>query len=120
MSTPLRLTIAACAIIAVAMIALIIKASLEQNLLSIFKTLLSEPWGVVTLVDLYAGFLVIAIWISLLERSALRAALWILALLCLGNLTTLAYVLVRARRARSLSDIFIPSPSAPRSPAPPR
>ena len=67
----------------------------------------ADRWGVVTLVDLGVGLIFVGAWIAVLERNALRTVCWLVALGCLGNLTTLVYVLVRARRARTLSALLL-------------
>ena len=109
---PRIILFAACVLI-LALAALIVKASFEKSLATIFVTLLSDTWGIVTLIDLYAGFFVVAAWIAAIERNALRSLLWLIALLCLGNLATLVYVALRARRARTWREIFIPASPAP-------
>lgn len=63
------------------------------------RVLLSEPWGRMTLADLTAGFVFIAMWIALREGTASRAAPWIVALFLLGNLVTGIYVLNALRHS---------------------
>ena len=46
--------------------------------------LLAMPWGVVSLVDLYTGFTLFSGWIWFRERTALAAAAWTVAMMCLG------------------------------------
>ncbi len=97
----------------VALIGLIVWASLEKNVLDIFRVLFAERWGIVTLVDLYGGFLVSSIWISVLERRARRIVPWIVGILLLGNLVTALYVLWRLRGVKSVTQAFTQlSPSA--------
>ncbi|MEE2526771.1 hypothetical protein V0U79_10350 [Hyphobacterium sp. HN65] len=47
--------------------------------------LMADPWGQVTLADLYLGFFFLALVIALFERQPLRAAFWIVPLPFLGN-----------------------------------
>jgi len=54
--------------------------------------LTSDPWGIVTLTDLYIGFALIAVVIALFERSPWRAAVWIVLLPFLGNLWALVWL----------------------------
>ncbi|MEE2565611.1 hypothetical protein [Hyphobacterium marinum] len=54
--------------------------------------LTSDPWGIVTLTDLYIGFALIAVVIALFERSAWRSAVWIVPLPFLGNLWALVWL----------------------------
>ncbi|MCC6230375.1 MAG: DUF1475 family protein [Phycisphaerales bacterium] len=101
------------ALLAVVLIALIVWASVEKHVLEIFKVMLAERWGIVTLIDLYAGFVVTATWICVLERRAWRALPWLIAMVFLGNLATAVYVVFRAWRARSVRDIIIGAPEGP-------
>lgn len=48
--------------------------------------LMADPWGRVTLFDLYLGFFFLAVIIALFERKSWRAALWIIPLPVLGNI----------------------------------
>lgn len=47
--------------------------------------LISEPWGVVSLIDLYLGFFLIAVLIWLLEPNKMIALAFIIPLPFLGN-----------------------------------
>lgn len=67
--------------------------------------LVRDPWGIVTLADLYIGFALFAVVIALFERKTWRAVLWIAPLPFLGNLWALVWLaftlpeLVRRLRA---------------------
>ena len=56
--------------------------------------LLSMPWGLVSLVDLYAGFNLFSAWIVYRERSIVRSVLWVTLVMVLGFFTASLYVLV--------------------------
>ena len=56
--------------------------------------LTSDPWGIVTLADLYFGFVLSALVIAGLERHW-RAVLWILPIPFLGNVWTVIWFIVR-------------------------
>ena len=56
--------------------------------------LLSMPWGIVSLVDLYVGFTLFSGWIVYREKSLVRAAVWILFVMVLGFFTASLYTLV--------------------------
>ena len=62
-----------------------------------------------TLLDLGIGLLFVAVWLALVEPNPWRAAIWIAALLILGNVITLAYLLSRTCQARHVRDLFLPS-----------
>lgn len=46
--------------------------------------LLTMPWGIVSLVDLYTGFILFSGWIIYREKSLLVAILWTIAMMILG------------------------------------
>jgi len=61
------------------------------------RQLLSMPWGIVSLVDLYVGFFLFCGWILLREGSTARSWLWIVLVMTLGSLAICLYVLVNLR-----------------------
>lgn len=56
--------------------------------------LLAMPWGLVSLVDLYTGFVLFSGWIIYREKSRLTALLWTLAMLTLGFLAGSLYTFI--------------------------
>jgi len=60
------------------------------------RQLLTYPWFVVTLVDIYVCFALISIWIASREAPA-RAVAWIAALLLLGSPVACLYALLALR-----------------------
>jgi len=46
--------------------------------------LLSMPWGIVSLVDLYTGFILFSMWIIYREKSLPVAIVWTVAMMTLG------------------------------------
>ena len=92
-------------LITIAMVSTIFWA---QNQVSLFdSTIPSLPWGIVSLVDLYAGFILIGIWISYKEK-ALFALIWIFFLMILGNLTTAIYVIYSLNKSKgNISKFFM-------------
>lgn len=57
--------------------------------------LTGEPWGIVTLSDLYFGFILSALVIGATERRWLPALFWILPIFVLGNLWTGIWFILR-------------------------
>lgn len=89
-----------------ALIGLIAWASLELNVVDGSRWLLSTRWGVVTVLDVYAGAFVVAVWMRATTRSTAAWLAWVVALLCLGHAVSLAYLLTRLARGRSLARAF--------------
>jgi hypothetical protein len=58
------------------------------------STLLSMPWGIVSLVDLYVGFVLFSGWIVYRERSLPRSLVWIVLTMVLGFFTASLYTLI--------------------------
>jgi hypothetical protein len=58
------------------------------------KQLLSMPWGIVSLVDLYVGFILFSGWIVYRERSVVRSIIWVVLMMILGFWTGSLYALV--------------------------
>ena len=84
-------------VITVAMIGVIIWA---QNQVSLFDSPIPDlPWGIVSLVDLYSGFILICVWI-IYKESLPTAIIWSFFVLILGNLTTAIYVIYSINKSR--------------------
>jgi hypothetical protein len=58
------------------------------------KQLLSIPWGIVSLVDLYVGFILFSGWIIYREKSAARSVFWVILMMILGFWTASLYTLI--------------------------
>jgi hypothetical protein len=48
------------------------------------RQLAAMPWGIVSLVDLYTGFILFSMWIVYREKSLPLAILWTIAMMVLG------------------------------------
>ncbi len=56
--------------------------------------ILSHPWGIVSLVDLYTGFALYSVWIAYREQSVARAIVWIVLMMVLGFWAGALYMLL--------------------------
>jgi hypothetical protein len=56
--------------------------------------LLQNPWGVVSMVDLYTGFALFSGWIVYREKSLLRSLIWVVLMMVLGFFTASLYALI--------------------------
>jgi hypothetical protein len=54
--------------------------------------LMSMPWGVISLVDLYVGFTLFSGWIIFREGWTPKAGIWVLLMMVLGFFTGALYV----------------------------
>jgi len=56
--------------------------------------LLSNPWGVMSLIDLYVGFTLFSMWIAFREKSKISSIIWIILIMILGFFTASLYILI--------------------------
>lgn len=54
--------------------------------------ILNNPWGIVSLVDLYVGFILFSMWIYFREKNKLLAFVWIVSMMVLGFFAGSLYV----------------------------
>jgi hypothetical protein len=69
------------------------------NFLAEGEKLIQLPWGIVSLVDLYTGFILFSGWIVFREKSVLRSVVWIFFMMTLGFFTASVYTLAAALSA---------------------
>jgi hypothetical protein len=63
------------------------------------SALLANPWGVVSLVDVYVGFTLFCGWIIFRERSLLVALLWTVSIMVLGFFLASVYALIALQQS---------------------
>ncbi|MGB2963624.1 MAG: DUF1475 family protein [Anaerolineales bacterium] len=56
--------------------------------------ILKNPWGVVSLVDLYTGFTLFSAWIIYREKTILPSLIWVVLMMVLGFFTASLYVFI--------------------------
>jgi hypothetical protein len=86
------LTISAC-IGFVLMFGVIVHAIMNGDLGLEGAQLMTMPWGIVSLVDIYLGLVLFSLWIMWREHSSLTGLLWVVLVLSLGNLLSCLYLL---------------------------
>ena len=81
------MTLVRIALVAAALVLgwLILRAMGLADFFASFARIGADPWGLVSLVDLYLGFAILAVIIAAVERR-LPALAWIVGLFVLGNL----------------------------------
>jgi hypothetical protein len=77
-----------------AMTAILIFGFTVGNFAEEGKQLLSMPWGIVSLVDLYVGFILFSGWIVYREKSGVRSVVWVVLMMILGFWTASLYSLI--------------------------
>lgn len=68
--------------------------------------ILHNPWGIVSLVDLYTGFMLFSAWILYREKSILLGALWVVLMMVLGFFTASLYVLITLYQSKGDWKLF--------------
>lgn len=56
--------------------------------------LLSMPWGIVSLVDLYVGFALFSCWIVFREKALLPSIIWVILMMVMGFWAGALYTLI--------------------------
>lgn len=56
--------------------------------------ILQNPWGIVSLVDLYTGFFLFSGWIIFREGLSIRSLVWVILMMVLGFFTASLYALI--------------------------
>ena len=79
---------------ALAMTGVLLYAFTTGNLAQEGSVLLSMPWGIVSLVDLYVGFILFSGWIVYREKSVVRSVVWVILMMVLGFFTASLYVFI--------------------------
>jgi hypothetical protein len=75
-----------------AMTVAILNAILNGNFAEEGAWIISHPWGVTSLVDLYVGFVLFSMWIVYREKSLVSKVIWVALMMILGNWTAALYV----------------------------
>jgi hypothetical protein len=83
------------AVLAIVFTAMIGWASLRGDFGAEFAAITNMPWGQVTLVDLYLGFLLYGAGVWLVEDKLTTKLFWALPVIFLGNAWALVWVAVR-------------------------
>ena len=62
-------------------------------------TLLNNPWGIVSVVDLYVGFIIFSMWIYFREEKKVESILWIISVMILGFFSVAIYVFIALHKS---------------------
>lgn len=102
--------------ILVVLVTAIVWAGLQSNLWAELSATAELPWGLVTITDLSAGLLIVALWIAAMERRWWPTVGWVVLLACLGNVITVVYLMIRIWRSDSVIDAITPGGAGGRVP----
>ncbi len=82
-----------------AMIAVLLNGFVNGSFSEDGAKLLANPWGIVSVVDLYVGFILFSMWIAFREKNAASAVIWIILMMVFGFLTASVYILLALYRS---------------------
>jgi len=85
---------------AIAMVTILAYGFIQGDFAAEGRQLLGMPWGRVSLVDLYVGFVLFSCWIVYRNGFSVPSILWIAAVVVLGSLAICLYVLVALQRSK--------------------
>lgn len=88
---------AICLAVLAVMLYVTVTASLHEDVITATLLLWPDPWFRATLADAYCGFLFFWLWVAWRERTAVRAVLWFILIMTLGNFAMAGYLLLQLR-----------------------
>jgi hypothetical protein len=91
----------------VVMFAAIVVAMITGDFGTEGSWILDNPWGRMSLIDIYVGIALIAGWVFLREGSPWVAVLWLPAFVILGNAGTALYAAIAAFRTDDVRSFLL-------------
>jgi hypothetical protein len=77
-----------------AMTGILVYAFTVGNFTEEGNKLLAMPWGIVSLVDLYVGFILFSCWIAYREQAVLPSIIWVVLMMVLGFFSGALYTFI--------------------------
>ncbi len=84
----------------IAMILVLLNGFINGSFTEDGSELLANPWGIVSLVDLYVGFILFSLWIIFREEKLLATIIWVVLMMVFGFLTASLYIIITLRRSQ--------------------
>lgn len=78
----------------IAMTGGLLNGFINGNFVQDGKELLNNPWGIMSLVDLYVGFTLFSMWIFYREHNLVKSIVWTILMMVLGFFTACVYILI--------------------------
>jgi hypothetical protein len=85
---------------ALAMVVVLVYGFVAGDFAGEGSRLFAMPWGRVSLVDLYVGFVLFSCWILFRDGLTPLSAVWVAGVMILGSLAICLYVLAALRSSR--------------------
>ncbi len=71
------------------------------------SVILNTPWGIVSVVDLYVGFVLFSAWIVYREPNKIYAAVLVVLMMVFGFLTASVYLLYLAFKHKTVASLLL-------------
>lgn len=84
----------------------LINGFLNGDFINDGKELLSNPWGIMSMIDLYVGFTLFSMWIFYREKNIIKSLVWSILMMVLGFFTACVYVLIALYKSKGNWDRF--------------
>lgn len=84
----------------------LINGFLNGDFINDGKELLSNPWGIMSMIDLYVGFTLFSMWIFYREKNIIKSLVWTILMMVLGFFTACIYVLIALYKSKGNWDRF--------------
>lgn len=78
----------------IAFIGLCVFASIQNPIANSIEMLFSNIWTWVFLSDLYIGLILVFLFMMFFEKRLIMRLVWLMSLICLGNIATLAFIII--------------------------
>ncbi|MCG8669999.1 MAG: DUF1475 domain-containing protein [Pseudomonadales bacterium] len=101
MTSATRLCIYLTALLLITLTGALIYAITKGDFATSGPILFGSPWGIMTIVDLYAGFLLFAMFIYATHKDTFKASLWVVTLMLLGNMIACVYLILWLKNRNS-------------------
>lgn len=96
-------------LVLLAMVVVTSWASLHEGVFPALARAAQDRWFLATLFDCYFAFLAFWLWVAYREARWSLRLLWLVAILCLGNIAMAMYVLIqlwKLPKSASVDDLF--------------
>jgi hypothetical protein len=84
----------------IAMTVVLLNGFINGNFSRDGAELLANPWGIVSIVDLYVGFALFSLWIAFREKNLILTIIWIILMIVFGFFAGSLYVLLALYQSR--------------------
>ena len=82
------------ALILIGMLAVVLTATIDQNIFEAAGNMWPNWWFKATLADAYFGFLTFFVWVAYKELHLWRKLVWFVSIMLLGNVAISTYILL--------------------------